>query len=67
MTDSRYLPAPAAGVFLVAVLVFAWLGLRGRLDEVGDALRDTSSLGVGAVPCCRAGSGCSPPGCCGSG
>ena len=32
--------------FLVAVVVFAWLGLRGRLDEVGDALRDTSPAGM---------------------
>ena len=45
MTDSRYLPALRAA-FLVAVLVFAWLGLRGRIDEIGSALRATSSLGV---------------------
>lgn len=36
------------GVFLAAVLAFAWLGLRGRWDEVGDALRDTSPGGVAA-------------------
>jgi uncharacterized membrane protein YbhN (UPF0104 family) len=35
--------------FLVAVVVFAWLGLRGRLDEVGDALRDTSLFGIVAA------------------
>jgi uncharacterized membrane protein YbhN (UPF0104 family) len=41
-------PATAYGmqalraVFLAAVLVFAWLSLRGRFDEVGDALRVTS-------------------------
>ena len=34
------------GAFLVAVLVFAWLSLRGRFDEVGGALRDTSLVGV---------------------
>jgi hypothetical protein len=28
--------------FVVAVLAFAWLSLRGRMDEVGDALKDTS-------------------------
>ncbi len=32
--------------FLVAVVAFAWLGLRGRWDEVGDALAATSPLGV---------------------
>jgi uncharacterized membrane protein YbhN (UPF0104 family) len=34
------------GMFLAAVLVFAWLGLRGRFDAVGDALRDTSLAGA---------------------
>ncbi|MDP2774102.1 MAG: lysylphosphatidylglycerol synthase domain-containing protein [Nocardioides sp.] len=34
------------GVFLVAVLVFAWLGLRGRWGEVGDALSETSPGGA---------------------
>ena len=49
MTDSRYLPA-LRGVFLVAVLVFGWLGLHDRLDEVGAALRATSAASViGAV------------------
>lgn len=45
MSDSRYLPALRAA-FLVAVLAFAWFGLRGRLDEVASALRDTSGIGV---------------------
>lgn len=43
MPDSRYLPALRAA-FLVAVLVFAWLGLHDRVDEVGAALRATSPL-----------------------
>ena len=34
------------GVFLAAVLTFAWLGLRGRWDEVGDALSETSPAGA---------------------
>jgi uncharacterized membrane protein YbhN (UPF0104 family) len=39
-----------AVVFLAAVALFAWLGLRGRLDEVSEALRATSGRGVlGAV------------------
>jgi uncharacterized membrane protein YbhN (UPF0104 family) len=42
---SRLLPVLRV-VFLAAVLVFAWLGLRGRWVEIGDALSDTSSLGV---------------------
>jgi uncharacterized membrane protein YbhN (UPF0104 family) len=42
---SRWMPA-LRGVFLAAVLVFAWLGLRGRWDEVGDALRHVSPGGV---------------------
>jgi uncharacterized membrane protein YbhN (UPF0104 family) len=46
VTDLRYLPALRA-TFLVAALVFAWLGLHDRLDEVGSALRETSALGVG--------------------
>ena len=45
MTDSRWLPVLRAA-FLAAVLAFAWLGLRGRLDEVGAALRATSPAGV---------------------
>ena len=45
MADSRRLPALRAA-FLVAVLAFAWFGLRGRFDEVGSALRATSGLGV---------------------
>jgi hypothetical protein len=32
----------------VAVVVFAWLGLRGRFDEVGQALSETSIVGIGA-------------------
>ncbi len=54
--DHEASPVRAAGLlpalrvaFLVAVVVFAWLGLRGRLDEVGDALRDTSVPGVAAA------------------
>jgi uncharacterized membrane protein YbhN (UPF0104 family) len=42
---SRLLPALRA-LFLAAVLGFAWLGLRGRLDEVRDALAETSATGV---------------------
>jgi len=34
------------GLFLVAVAVFAWLGLRGRFDEIGAALKHTSAPGV---------------------
>jgi uncharacterized membrane protein YbhN (UPF0104 family) len=45
VAESRYLPALRA-TFLVAVLVFAWFGLRGRFDEVGAALRGTSAIGV---------------------
>lgn len=49
MTDSRYLTALRVA-FLVAVAVFAWHGLHGRVDEVGAALRATSAPGVvGAV------------------
>ncbi len=48
MADVRLLPTLRGFLFLAAVLVFAWLGLRGRFDEVGDALRDTSLAGVGA-------------------
>jgi len=33
-------------LFLLAVAGFAWLGLRGRFDEIGNALADTSVLGV---------------------
>lgn len=36
----------ARAAFLLAVLLFAWLSLRGRWDEVGSALRDTSAAGV---------------------
>lgn len=36
-------------VFLAAVAGCAWLGLRGRFDEVGDALADTSAAGVAAA------------------
>jgi hypothetical protein len=43
--EARYLPALRVA-FLVAVLAFAWVGLRDRLDEVGSALRATSVLGV---------------------
>ncbi|RNL78673.1 lysylphosphatidylglycerol synthase domain-containing protein [Nocardioides marmorisolisilvae] len=32
--------------FLLAVVVFAWLSLRGRFDEVGHALADTSPAGA---------------------
>ena len=35
--------------FLIAVGVFAWLGLRGRFDEIGDAVRATSPSGVAAA------------------
>ena len=49
MTESRFVPA-LRGIFLVAVLAFAWLGLHDRLDEVGAALRATSAASVvGAV------------------
>lgn len=37
-------------LFLAAVVLFAWLGLRGRFDEVWEALAQTSLLGAaGAV------------------
>ena len=50
MTERSRLLTILRPAFLVAVVVFAWLGLRGRLDEVGDALRDTSPAGmVGAL------------------
>lgn len=53
MTDQRAVPAPLLtalrAAFLVAVLTFAWFGLRGRLNEVGDALGDTSPGGVAAA------------------
>jgi uncharacterized membrane protein YbhN (UPF0104 family) len=42
---ARLLPALRA-VFLVAVLACAWLGLRGRADEIGTALHDTSPAGM---------------------
>lgn len=45
MTDSRYLTALRMA-FLLAVAMFAWYGLRGRLGEVGAALRATSAPGV---------------------
>jgi len=45
VTDARHLRVLRA-TFLVAVLVFAWLGLHDRLGEVGTALRATSVLAV---------------------
>lgn len=48
MTDSRRLNALRVA-FLVAVVLFAWYGLHGRLGEVGDALRATSLLGTTAA------------------
>ena len=42
------LPALRAA-FLVAVVVFAWLGLRGRFDESATHSRDTSAAGVAAA------------------
>lgn len=48
MADVRLLPTLRGLTFLAAVLVFAWLGLRGRFGEVGDALRDTAPAGVAA-------------------
>lgn len=45
MADRRLMPALRV-LFLVAVVAFAWLGLRGRFDEVGRALGDTSVVGV---------------------
>lgn len=41
----RLLPALRVA-FLVAVVLFAWLGLRGRFDELGHAVRATSLPGV---------------------
>ena len=43
--SERLLPWLRAA-FLVAVVVGAWLGLRGRFDELGSALGETSVLGV---------------------
>lgn len=34
------------GFFLLAVVAFAWLSLRGRWDDIGEALADTSPAGV---------------------
>jgi hypothetical protein len=48
VADVRVVRTVGGFAFLAAVAVFAWLGLRGRWDEVGDALRDTSAAGVGA-------------------
>ena len=46
---ARLQPAFRA-LFLLAVLAFAWLGLRGRFDELGEALQDTPPAGaLGAV------------------
>lgn len=45
MAERRFLPALRV-LFLVAVVVFGWLSLRGRFDEVGNALADTSVLSV---------------------
>jgi uncharacterized membrane protein YbhN (UPF0104 family) len=45
VADRKYLPALRV-LFLVAVALFGWLGLRGRFDEVGDALADTSVAGA---------------------
>jgi len=42
---SRWLPYLRAG-FLGAVVVFAYLGLRGRFGEVADALRETPPGGL---------------------
>lgn len=41
----RLLPWLRAG-FLGAVGVFAWLGLRGRFDDIRSAMADTAPLGV---------------------
>jgi uncharacterized membrane protein YbhN (UPF0104 family) len=48
VADVRYLPALRA-TFLAAVLVFAWIGLHDRMDEVGAALRATSAAGAVAA------------------
>jgi len=45
VAERRFLPALRV-LFLVAVVVFGWLSLRGRFDEVGNALADTSVLSV---------------------
>jgi hypothetical protein len=49
VADLRLAPTVRGTVFLTAVAVFAWLSLRGRFDEVGQALLDTSLAGVGAA------------------
>lgn len=49
MAEAGRLRTVAALVFLAAVAAFAVLGLRGRYDEVAQALRDTSVGGVGAA------------------
>jgi len=45
VAERRFLPALRV-LFLVAVVVFGWLSLRGRFDEIGNALADTSVLSV---------------------
>ncbi|MGL5824885.1 MAG: hypothetical protein ACRCYU_08720 [Nocardioides sp.] len=46
MRDALGSPTLRWTAFLGAVLVFTWLSLRGRFDEVGDALLETSPVGV---------------------
>jgi len=41
----RFMPTLRA-LFLAAVVLFGWLGLRGRFDEIGDALAETSAVGT---------------------
>lgn len=50
-SGARRLLLPALrALFAVAVVVFAWLGLRGRWDEIGTALQSMSVGGfIGAV------------------
>ncbi|MGD9960777.1 lysylphosphatidylglycerol synthase domain-containing protein [Nocardioides sp.] len=46
MVDRERARRVGAAVFLGAVAAFAWFGLRGRFDEIGRALADTSLVGA---------------------
>jgi uncharacterized membrane protein YbhN (UPF0104 family) len=46
VTKSTRAPKVRGSIFLAAVVVFAWLGLRGRFGEVGQALLETPVSGV---------------------
>ena len=62
---SWLLPALRAASWSPCV-VFAWLGLRGRFDEIADALARHLAAGVAARWCWSL-LGCWPPACSGCG